>query len=212
MIAFKTIRTALLGLTLSLAAGAAAQAACPAGLPPQVACGEANPALATAGTYNLDPKHAAVVAKVSHIGYSYSVFRFDKVKGTLVWDPAAATKSKLNISVETGSIATNVEGFAAELSGDKYLNSKAFPEATFASSAFRQTDPTHGQVDGQFTLMGKTKPLTFDVELVGAGKGFGKPRMGVEAKALIKPQDFGLSAMFVDPIQIVVDAEFEKAS
>ena len=212
MIAFKTLRTALLGLTLSLAAGAAAQAACPSGLPPQVSCGEANPALATAGTYNLDSKHAAVLAKVSHIGYSYSVFRFDKLKGTLVWDPAAAAKSKLNVSVDTGSITTNVEGFAAELSGDKYLNSKAFPEATFVSSAFRQTDPTHGQVDGQLTLMGKTKPLTFDVELIGAGKGFGKPRMGVEAKAQIKPQDYGLPAMFVDPIQIVIDAEFEKAS
>jgi polyisoprenoid-binding protein YceI len=206
------IRTALLGLTLSLAAAAAAQAACPSGLPPQISCGLPDSSLAVAGAYNLDSKHAAVVAKVSHIGYSFSVFRFDKVKGSLTWDPATAAKSKLSVTVDTGSITTNVEGFSAELTSDGYLKSKAFPEATFVSTAFRQIDPTHGKVDGQFTLMGKTKPLTFDVELVGAGKGFGKPRIGVEATAQINPQDYGLPAMFVDPIHLVIDTEFEKAS
>lgn len=194
---------AALAFILSAAAPAWAQ------LPPGVFAGEHDYRLATAGAYDVDPAHTAVVAKVSHIGYALSVFRFDKVAGTLTWDPDAPGKSSLNVSVETASISTPVPGFAAELAGDGYLKSAAFPKATFVSTAFRQVDASHGQVEGQFTLMGKTRPLTLDVELIGAGKGFmGKPRLGVEAVGKINPQDFGLNPIFSTPIQLVIDAEF----
>lgn len=193
-------------------AAAYAQAAPPAvALPPGVFAAERDIALATAGAYTLDDQHAAVIARVSHLGYSQSVFRFDRVKGSLTWDPAAIEKSKLEASVETASITSNVKGFAEELAGDNFLKSKAFPEATFTSTAFKPIDKTHGKVEGQFTLMGKTRPVTFDVTLVGAGKGFGgKPRIGVTAVATINPQDYGLMPLFTDPIQIVIDTEFEK--
>ena len=189
----------------------AAPPAAPVALPPGVFAAERDIALATAGTYALDESHTAVIARVSHLGYSHSVFRFDRAKGTLTWDPAAIEKSKIEASVETASITTNVKGFAEELVGDKFLNSKAFPQATFVSTTFKPTDKMRGKVEGQFTLMGKTKPVTFDVSLVGAGKGFGgKPRIGVTAVATINPQDYGLSPFFTDPIQIVIDTEFEK--
>lgn len=190
----------------------AAPPAAPVTLPPGVFAAERDIALATAGTYALDESHTAVIARVSHLGYSHSIFRFDRAKGTLTWDPAAIEKSKIEASVETASITTNVKGFAEELVGDKFLNSKAFPQATFVSAAFKPTDKMRGKVEGQFTLMGNTKPVTFDVSLVGAGKGFGgKPRIGVTAVATINPQDYGLSPFFTDPIQIVIDTEFEKA-
>jgi polyisoprenoid-binding protein YceI len=197
---------------LALAAGAAV-AQTTGGLPPGVFAGEPDLKGAPAGTYALDPNHAAVIARVSHIGYSYSVFRFDRVKGELTWDPAAPAASSVSITVQTGSIATNVAGFAAELSGAKFLNAEAFPQATFVSSAFRQTDATHGKVDGQFTLMGKTAPLTFDVALVGAGKGFmGHPRLGVHAEAQVDPKTYGLPPFFQAPIALVVDTEFAKTN
>jgi polyisoprenoid-binding protein YceI len=204
----KSILAALaIAAMLSQAAPALAQ------LPPGVFAGERDARLAPAGVYALDPAHTAVVAKVSHIGYSLSVFRFDKASGTLNWNPAQPAASSLKVTVETASIATPVAGFAAELAGDGYLKSKAFPLASFDSTAFHQIDPNHGRVDGRFTLMGKTVPLTFDVELIGAGKGFmGHPRMGAEATAKIHPQDFGLAPMFGDFIQLVIDAEFSRTS
>jgi polyisoprenoid-binding protein YceI len=206
-------RAVLLGIALSQlpALGALAQGTCPPGLPPGVFCGERNIAHATAGTYAVDGDHAAVLARVSHIGYSYSVFRFDRVAGTLTWDPANVARSTLSVQVKIESITSNVKDFASQLAGDKFLNAPRFPEATFVSTAFRQTDATSGKVDGNLTLMGKTAPVTFDVTLVGAGKGFGdSPRIGVTARAWIKPQDFGMPAVFADPIEIVVDVEFAR--
>ncbi len=180
-------------------------------LPPGVYPGAHDLRQAPTGKYSLDPNHAAVIARVSHLGYSYSVFRFDRVQGALSWNAATPARSGLSATVKTGSIATNVHGFAAELAGEQYLKSAAFPDATFVSTAFRKTGSAQGKVDGQFTLMGKTRPVTFDVALVGAGKGFGgHPRIGVEARARINPKDFGLPSMLGDSIEIVIDTEFER--
>ncbi|MFZ5778782.1 MAG: YceI family protein [Pseudomonadota bacterium] len=180
-------------------------------LPPGVFMGEPDYRQAPAGTYSLDKDHASVIARVSHLRYSWSVFRFDRVGGTLEWDPANVAGSSVTAKVETASIATNVKGFAEQLSGDDFLKSAKFPEATFASTAFRRTGPQNGKVDGTLTLMGKTRPVTFEVELVGAGKGFAdRPRIGMSGRTTINPVDFGLAPMLGDAIEIVVDAEFER--
>ena len=201
----------LFALSQPLIAAAQAQGTQPNGLPPGVYMGEPDYKQAPAGTYAIDPDHASVIARVSHLRYSWSIFRFDRVSGTMKWDPANPANSSITAKVETASIASNVKGFAQDLSGNNFLKSTAFPEASFVSSAFRQMSTRRGKVDGQLTLMGKTKQVTFDVELVGAGKGFAdRPRIGVNAKGSINPVDFGLPPLFGDSIEIVVDVEFQK--
>ena len=118
----------------SLIAAAQAQGTQPNGLPPGVYMGEADYKQAPAGTYAVDPDHASVIARVSHLRYSWSIFRFDKVSGTLKWDPANPANSSITAKVETASITSNVKGFAQELSGNNFLKSAAFPEATFVST------------------------------------------------------------------------------
>ena len=199
--------------TAALVALSAAALADPA--PMVIPRGQMDVKLATAGTYTLDPNHVSVEARVSHLGFSISIFRFGKAAATLEWDPNAVAKSKLTATVETSSIITNVAGFAEELQGEQYLKSAKYPQATFTSTAFRQSDATHGKVDGSMTLLGKTFPVTFDVTLVGAGPGFaGGPTMGhvigIHAEGNINPQDYGMSPFFKLPIQLVIDTEFDK--
>src|SRR5690349_16880617 len=116
--------------SLAAALAVTAVAAAPA-VAQQIVFGKPDATLAAAGTYQLDESHAGVVARVSHVGYSYSIFRFDTVKGSLTWDPAKPTASTLSVSVAPGSIKTNVPKFAEDLAGPKFLNAPAFPEATF---------------------------------------------------------------------------------
>jgi len=202
-------RTFLLAAVLAAISGAAAAQS--NDLPPGVFMGGKDVGEARAGSYAIDVDHTAVLARVSHIRYSYLVFRFDKVTGKLAWDPASPEKSKLTVSVPTGSISSPVKGFAEQLTGEQFLDSKKFPDATFTATAFRRTDATHGKVDGEFTLKGKTRPVTFEVELIGAGKGWeNSPRMGIHATAIINPQDYGLMPLLGDALEIVVDAEFGR--
>src|SRR5450432_2712016 len=166
-----SMRARAMGLALSVmvASSAFAQQS-----PPATAPADSNEqkdlALAMPGSYKLDPNHVAVIARVMHRTFSFSVFRFGVVQGMLNWNPAAISGSELTATVQTDSIQTNVKDFATQLI--KFLKSAKYPQATFVSTAFRQTDPTHEFVDGQFTLMGKSEPITFAVSLVGAGPGF----------------------------------------
>jgi polyisoprenoid-binding protein YceI len=170
---------------------------------------------AIAGNYTLDPNHVGVVARVSHLNFSISIFRFEKAKAVLTWNPRDVARSRLDATVDTASITSNVPGFAQELSGVAYLDTAKYPEATFVSTAFHQTDKTHGTVLGTFTLRGKSKPMTFVVTLIGAGPGFaGSMEMGhvigIHAEGTINPQDYGLPAMFKEPIGLVIDTEFDR--
>jgi polyisoprenoid-binding protein YceI len=199
----------MLSAALALSALAPAMADVPTPPPGPIPHGHKDPRLATAGDYKLDNQHVGVIADVSHVGFSRSIFRFGKVEGELHWDPQAVGKSTLKVVVDTDSIETNVPDFAKDLSAN-YLKSPQFPKATFVSTRFVQTDPTHGKVSGDFTLMGRSVPLTFNVTLIGAGPFFGQERIGIHATTAISPKDFGLPEVFDDPIGLTVDTEFYK--
>lgn len=196
----RLINTAIAGLALTLL-GASPALAQPAGT---------DFTAAPAGNYTIDVNHTAVVARVPHFGFSYEIFRFTPVSGSLTWNPAAPTSSALNVVVDATSIQTPVNGFAEELRGQRFLNTTQFPQATFVSTAFRQTDATHGQVDGNLTIKGVTKPVTFNVELVGAGNGQHGPVIGVHAVTTINNSDYSLPGFISGQSEIVIDAEFGK--
>jgi polyisoprenoid-binding protein YceI len=192
-----------LGAALTLALGSAAAAQ-----PMPVA--QHDYKAAPAGKYAIDPKHTGLVVRVPHMGFSYSIFRFQAVSGTLAWDPANPGADKLEVTVDPKSITTApVEGFSDELSGEKFLNAGKFPAITFVSTGFHPEGATHGKVDGDLTVMGVTKHVVFDVDLVGAGKGFRGPVIGVTAKTMLDPKGLGLPPFFAAPIELDIDSEFD---
>jgi polyisoprenoid-binding protein YceI len=193
----RSFAAAVFGAALALAAPASAQST--------------DITQAEAGTYTLDINHTAVVARVPHAGFSYEIFRFTPTAGELIWNPASPASNRVNVTVSTASIQTPVAGFAEELQAARFLNTAEHPQATFVSTAFRQIDATHGQVEGDFTLKGVTKRITFDVELIGAGRGMrGGHVIGFHATALINNADYGFPGFISGQTQIVIDAEFQK--
>jgi polyisoprenoid-binding protein YceI len=180
--------------------------------PPAPAAPKADVAAAVAGTYTLDVTHTSIIARVFHQGFSWSTFRFGKSEGELVWDPKSPAADKLTVSIDTASIATPVNDgvFATEIT-EKFLKSAQFPKATFVSTKFTQVSASKGKVDGNFTLLGVTKPLSIDVTLVGAGSNRRGPVIGVSGATKIVATDYGLATMFAGaPIEILLDVEFDK--
>src|SRR5665213_943360 len=96
--------SALCALSMFGFSAAAAMADPAPAMPRVIPFGTKDVTKAIAGDYTLDPNHAAVLVRVSHLDFSVSVFRFDKVQGKLSWDPAAISKSQLSAAVDTGSI------------------------------------------------------------------------------------------------------------
>jgi polyisoprenoid-binding protein YceI len=196
-------------LLTSVLPGAAALAQRPARAP-----ATRDPGAAAAGTYKLDPDHTSVVVRVPHEGMSFSTFRFNVVSGTLNWNPGQLQSSKVDITVDPKSIATPVAGFGDQLSGERFLNSAKFSEVKFVSTAIRQTGPTSGEITGELTFLGQTKPLVIAAELVGAGSNMrGVSSIGFKGSAKFNRTDFGMRTMTPvvgDEVELVIDTQFNR--
>jgi len=199
---------------LLVAQSASAQQSPPAG-PPRSSVSK-DPAKAPSGTYQLDPRHTSIIARVGHAGgISFSMFRFGTASGTLNWNSADPAASQVNVTVDMTSIQTPVANFASELVGDRFLKTTQFPEAKFVSTSIRRTGPTSGVISGTLTFMGQTKSATIDAVMVGTGNGRNGPVIGFSGTMRFKRSDFGFSALIgvaSDEIEVMLDAEFDKTA
>lgn len=171
-----------------------------------------NLADAPAGAYELDGSHASLVWKVSHLGLSAYTARFDKISGSLNFDPKAPAKSSVSISVDPTSASTGLPNFDKKIRDD-YFQSAKFPAITFNSTKVEQTGPTTGKVTGDVTFLGVTKPVTLDVTWNGGvfNKFAGGYAIGFSAKGALKRSEFGFSAMtpnIGDQVDLAIEIEF----
>ena len=171
-----------------------------------------DPTAAPAGTYKIDKAHESVVARIPHAGgLSFSTVRFGASEGTLTWDPAHIENAKLSVTVDTKPNFSPIV-YGLDPGGANLLNVAAFPQATFVSTGVKRTGPAAGQIMGDLTLMGKTKPVVIDAQLVGAAKNArGVPLLGFTGTMKIKRSDFGFTALMgpiADAVEIDLDAEF----
>lgn len=209
----------MIGLALGLAVVAVqpgyaqAPAPAPAAARPPPPPPSKDPAAAPAGTYKLDKGHESVVARIGHGGgFSFSTVRFGATEGTLTWDPAHIENSTVSVTVDTKpNFAPIVYGI--DPGGPTLLNVAMFPTATFVSTGVKRTGPTTGQIMGNMTLMGQTKPVVIDAQLIGAGRnGRGVPIVGFTGTLKFKRGDFGFTSMagaVSNDIELVIDAEFD---
>ena len=171
-----------------------------------------DPTKQASGIYQLDSRHTSVLWKLSHLGFSNFVGRFDKAEGTLNYDPVTPSKSTVKISVDPHSLYTNVEGFAKELTGADWINAAKGP-ITFTSTQVATTGPTTGTITGDLTLNGIKKPVVLDVAFVGGGTNdFAQAHaLGFSGKTTIKRSDFGITKLLPavgDDVEIMIETEF----
>jgi polyisoprenoid-binding protein YceI len=167
-----------------------------------------DPAALRAGAYRLDPDHAVLLWKVDHLGFSTFVGRFDRLEGTLDFDPERPTEAALDVLVETASVSTHVPSLTDDLRSATWFDTARFPHARFVSRSVEVTGPDSGRVTGDLTLLGVTQPVTFDVTFNGGAANLltGRYTLGFAAATVIDRSAFGLST-FVPAIGRVVTLE-----
>lgn len=114
---------------------------------------------AQAADYAVDPTHTFVTFEIDHFGTTTNRGRFDKKEGTVQFDRAAQT-GKVDISFDVASVNTGTEAFNKHLQSADLLNVAQHPKARFVSDKFVFNGDKVAEVSGQFTLLGKTQPLT----------------------------------------------------
>ncbi len=148
---------------------------------------------AQAAEYDIDQGHAFIQFRISHLGYSTVVGRFNKFSGTFNWDKENPGASSIEVTVETNSIDSNWAERDKHLRGPDFLDVEKYPTATFKSTKYIG-DAKGGKMEGTLTLHGVTKPLTLDVEVLGEGPDpWGGYRAGFQATTTLRRADFGIS-------------------
>jgi len=154
--------------------------------------GLASPALAA--DYKIDPSHTHVLFSVDHLGFSKMIGLFTDTSGTISFDPANVGASKLNVVIKTASLATQFGPRDTDLKGADWFNVAEFPDMTFAGTTYTKKTDNAGEVSGNLTLLGVTKPVTFAVTLNKAGV---RPTdkadaVGFSVHGTLTRSDFGL--------------------
>jgi polyisoprenoid-binding protein YceI len=176
------------------------------------------PKQAPSGTYHVETRHTQVLFAIPHLDLTDYHGRFEKVAGTLNFDPAAPEKSSVSVTVETASANVMSSELIGEIVGADVLDAGAFPTATFTSTVIERTGPTTGKMTGNLTIHGVTKPVIFDVTFNG---GASSPMdatdymLGFHATTVIRRSDYGLTkmrwtGMVGDEITLTIEALFEK--
>ncbi|KAB2901548.1 MAG: polyisoprenoid-binding protein [Dokdonella sp.] len=150
-----------------------------------------------AATYTLDPAHTQVVYSWTHFGFSHPSGQFGKIQGTLEFDAAAPTRSKVDVTIDMASLNTNVPALDEHLQKEDFFDVAKYPQATFKSTKVEAgKDSKHLKVTGDLTLHGVTKPVVLEVTInkLGEHPMRKKPAAGFDATATLKRSEFGVGA------------------
>jgi polyisoprenoid-binding protein YceI len=175
---------------------------------------------AAADTYTLDPYYP-IGFSVDHLGMATVFGQFRKYSGKFTMDRAAGTGS-LEVVVETASVDTGDGDKGARprsrdehLRSAEFFNVAEFPQMTYKSTGVIFATDSPSLIEGNLTLLGKTRPLKLTVQrfrCTGAGTAV-RERCGGYATGKLRRSDFGMSRAIPaigDEISLMIGFEADR--
>jgi polyisoprenoid-binding protein YceI len=172
-------------------------------------------------TYQIDPAHTSAQFKVRHMMIANVKGEFDKVSGTVIYDPANPGASSVEASIDVASVSTRDEQRDAHLKSADFFDVEKFPAITFKSKKVTVTGNDSFTVAGDLTIHGVTKEVDLKVEeLTEETKDpWGNLRRGASAQTRINRKDFGMTFnmaldtggfMVGDVVDLTIDVELVR--
>ncbi|MSM40970.1 MAG: protein yceI precursor [Geobacter sp.] len=152
------------------------------------------PVSALASTWTIDPDHSNIGFKVRHLMVSNVKGNFLKYSGTVEINDKEITKSKVEVSIDTNSISTNVQKRDDHLRSADFFDVAKYPTMTFVSKKVATAGKDRLKMTGDLTLHGITREVVLDVEgpTRESKDPWGNIRRGATATTKINRKDFGL--------------------
>ena len=171
--------------------------------------------------YDIDPTHSGAHFSVRHLMISNVKGEFTKVSGTVTYDPANPSGSKVEATVDVRSLHTRDEQRDGHLKSADFFDADKFPEIKFVSKSV--TPDGHGEylVKGDLTIHGVTKEVALQVEgpTPEVKDPWGNMKAGATATTKIDRKDFGLTwnasletggVLVGDEVKISLDLELTR--
>jgi len=164
--------------------------------------------------YTIDTGHSFVNFSVDHLGISKAFGRFNDFKGTIGKDESG-NDLQVSVTINAGSIDTNSERRDKHLRNADFFNANQFDTIVFQSKKTTKNGDEY-TVEGDLTMLGVTKSVTFTLKKTGEGKDpWGKIRIGLLGSATIKRSDYNMNygldtGAIGDEVEITVSIEGVK--
>ena len=142
--------------------------------------------------YDIDAGHSFIEFRIKHLGYSWLYGRFNKLSGDFTHDPSDPAANRIKVDIDPASVDTNHAERDKHLRNEDFFDVEKFTAASFESTGFKGT-VDGGTLSGNLTLMGVTKPISFEIKKIGEGKDpWGGYRAGFEGSIVLNRKDFGM--------------------
>jgi polyisoprenoid-binding protein YceI len=183
----------------------------------------ATPTSAAATKWTIDPAHTSVTFGVRHMMVSTVRGEFQKVSGSVTWDPDQPEATTIEVTIDAASISTREAQRDAHLKSADFLDVEKFPTIEFRSRGVGRGKNGQIELIGDLTIHGTTRVVALEVEgpTPQHKNPWGQIVFGASASTVIKRSDFGMTWNTVieaggfvvgDDVKIQLDVELQRSA
>jgi len=165
----------------------------------------------------IDPDHSVASFVVRHMMVANVRGQFNKISGTIQFDPADIGISSVEIVIDASGIYTGIQKRDNHLCSPDFLDIVKYPNIIFKSSKVETVGEKRFRVIGDLTMHGLAKTVAFEAEYTGPEKSpYGETSLGFCALTRLNREDYGImwnvaleggGFMVGKEIQITLDIE-----
>ena len=178
--------------------------------------------MAAPDKFEFDKAHTNILFSVNHLGLSNFFGQFNDFDGHVVFDQEKPANSKVEITIRTASVDTDVPDLDKHLLAEDFFDAAKYPDIRFKSNTVVKAGRNRYHVIGDLTLHGVTRQVTLLATLNYAGdhplskfldKYKGAYYAGFSATAVIRRSEFGITSYVpnvADEVKIVIETELRR--
>ena len=141
-------------------------------------------------TYKFDPSNSTIGFSVHQfLGATHG--KFTKFSGKIDIDREHPENSSVGAEIVVHSIDTRIKRRDDHLRSAEFFNVAKFPQITFKSRSVKRTGPQSGDIFGDLTMHGVTRPITLHVKLLTPINDTSRTRWTVTTEPITR-RDFNL--------------------
>lgn len=174
------------------------------------------------GKWIVDPDHSVAAFSVRHMMIADVRGQFNKIDGTIYFDPLNIDNSSVELTINVSSIITGIQKRDDHLRSPDFFDAEKYPLILFKSIRTESVSGNHAKVTGDLTIHGITCRITIPAEFSGPVKDpFGDGlSMGFTASAIINREDYDIKwnqpmenngIMLGREVRLVIDLEADQA-